>query len=50
MHTLRVNNSRTFTIKNEKRSGYYFYINLNIWGYFQICISVPLSQNEKITN
>ena len=23
--------------------GYYFYVNLNIWGNFQICISVPLS-------
>ena len=30
-------------IKNAKLSGYYFYINLNIWGNFQICISVPLS-------
>ena len=30
-------------IKNAKPSGYYFYMNLNIWGDFQICISVPLS-------
>ena len=29
-------------IKNAKPSGYYFYMNLNIWGDFQICISVPL--------
>ena len=29
-------------IKNAKLSGYYFYMNLNIWGNFQICISVPL--------
>ena len=26
-----------------KFSGYYFYMNLNIWGDFQICISVPLN-------
>ena len=30
-------------IKNVKFSGYYFYMNANIYGYFQICISVPLS-------
>ena len=30
-------------IKNAKPSGYYFYMNLNIWGDFQICISVPLT-------
>ena len=41
--TLRVNNSRILIIKNAKPSGYYFYMNLNIWGDFQICISVPLS-------
>ena len=29
-------------IKNAKLSGYYFYRNLNIWGDFQIRISVPL--------
>ena len=29
-------------IKNAKPSGYYFYMNLNIWGDFQICISAPL--------
>ena len=29
-------------IKNWKLSGYYFYMNLNIWGNFRICISVPL--------
>ena len=29
-------------IKNAKFSGYYFDMNLNIWGDFQICISVPL--------
>ena len=30
-------------IKNAKFSGYYFYMNLNIWGNFQICFSVPLT-------
>ena len=40
---LRVNNLRIFTIKNAKFSGFYYYMNLNIWGDFQLCISVPLS-------
>ena len=42
MKTLRVNNSRILTIKNAKFSGYYFYMNFNIWEDFQICISIPL--------
>ena len=42
MQILRANNSRTFSIKNAKFSGYYFYMNLSIWRNFQICISVPL--------
>ena len=42
IQTLRVNNSRILTIMNAKFSGYYFYMNLNIWGDFQICISVTL--------
>ena len=29
-------------INNAEFSGYYFWTNLNIWGDFQICISVPL--------
>ena len=29
-------------IASMKFSGYYFYMNTNIQGYFQICISVPL--------
>ena len=29
-------------IKNATFLGYYVYMNLNIWGDFQICISVPL--------
>ena len=37
-----MNNSRIFTIRNAKFSGFYFYTNLNIWGDFKICISVPL--------
>ena len=37
-----MNNWRILTIKNAKFSGYYFYMNLNIWGDSQICISVPL--------
>ena len=44
IQTLRVNNSRILMIQNAKLSGCYFYINLNIWGDFQICISVPLNQ------
>ena len=28
-----------------KFSGYYLYMNSNIWGDFQICISVPLSKS-----
>ena len=47
MHVLRVNNSRILTIKNAKFSGYYFYINLNIWGDFQFCISVPLGEKNN---
>ena len=39
---LRVSNLRILRIQNEKLSGYYFYINLNKWEEFQICISVPL--------
>ena len=42
IQTLRVNNSTILTIKNANLSGYYFYMNMNMWGDFQICISVPL--------
>ena len=42
IQALPVNNSRTLTIKNVKFSGYYLHMNSNIWGDFQICISVPL--------
>ena len=34
-------------IKNAKFSGYYFYMNSNIWWDFQICISVPLTFNKN---
>ena len=42
--------SRILTIKNAKLSGYHFYMNLNVWGDFQICISVPLRKNNDKTN
>ena len=48
MQTLRGNNSRILTIKNVKFSEYYFYMSVNIWGDFQICISVPLNQGKMI--
>ena len=38
-----MNNSRILTIKNAKLLGYYFYMNLNTWGDFKICICVPLN-------
>ena len=42
MQTLRVNNSRILRTKNAKFSEHYFYLNTNMYGNFQICISVPL--------
>ena len=48
MQNLRVNNSRILKIKNAKFSGYHFYMNLNIYGDFQICIGVPLSQQTTL--
>ena len=33
---------RILTVKSGNLSGYYFYMNQNIYGDFQICISVPL--------
>ena len=42
-----MSNSRILRIKNAKLSGYYFYINLNKWGDFQICISWPLISFQK---
>ena len=43
MQTLRVYNSRIPMINNAKFSGYYFYMNMNIYGDFRICIRVPLN-------
>ena len=37
-----MNSSKILRIKNAKSSGYCFYLYTNIWGDFQICISVPL--------
>ena len=38
-----MNNSRILGTKNAKFSEHYFYLNTNMYGNFQICISVPLS-------
>ena len=35
------NNSRILTTNNAKFLGYYFYMNLDIWGHFQFCINLP---------
>ena len=43
MQTLRANDLRILKIQNANFSGYYFYMNTNIWRDFQICISVPLT-------
>ena len=43
LQTTWANNSRILRIKNAKFSGYCFYMNTNIYGDFQICISVPLN-------
>ena len=40
------NNSRILRIKNAKFSGY-FYMNTNILGDFQICISAPLNPFQR---
>ena len=43
LQTSRASNSRILRIKKVKSSGYCFYLNTNIYIYFQICISVPLT-------
>ena len=43
-----MNNSIILMIKNGNFSGYYFYMNLNIWGDFQIYISVPLIISDSV--
>ena len=45
IQTLRVNNSKILTIKNAKFSGYYFYLNSNIWWDF-----LPLTLAKKKLN
>ena len=50
MQTLRVYNSRILKNKNAKFSGYYFCMNKNIKGHFQICISVPLMQTLNVND
>ena len=42
LQTSRANNSKILGIKNAKSSGYCFYLYTNIWGDFQIYISVSL--------
>ena len=39
-------NSRILRIKNAESSGYCFYMNMNVWGDFLICISVPLTSKS----
>ena len=48
MQNLRVNNSVIRMIKNEALSRYYFYMNQNIQGDFQIYIRVPLIKRKNI--
>ena len=45
--TLGAYNSRILRSKNAKFSGYYFCMNTNILGDFQICISVPLKLHSR---
>ena len=42
------NNSRILRIKNARFSEYYFCINYNLLGDFQICISVPWTKSKLI--
>ena len=44
----RANNLRILRIKNAKFPGYCFYTNTNIYGDFQICISVPLKFKQDL--
>ena len=43
LQTSREDNLRILGIKKEKLSGYCFYMNTNVKGNFQVCISVPLN-------
>ena len=44
---LRVNSLIIFKIKNKIFSGYYFYLNYNISGDFQIYIGVPSTEVKR---
>ena len=44
IQTSGANNSRILRIQNAEFSGYYFYMNTNIWRDFQICINAPLKR------
>ena len=49
LQTSRENNWTIVRIKNAEFSQYCFYMNTNIWGDFQICISVPLKYLQENT-
>ena len=44
LQTSRANNSRILRVKDAKFFGQCFYLNISIQGEFQICISVPLTE------
>ena len=48
MKSLQVINTRIPRTKNAKLSEHYFYLNTNIYGDFQICISVPLNMQNDV--
>ena len=50
LQTSRTNNSRTLWTKNPKYSGYYFYMNTNIYRDFQVCISALLKEFTNPTD
>ena len=47
LQTSRANNLRILKVKNVKFSVYCFYLITNIYGGFQICISVPLNKRNQ---
>ena len=49
LQTSRANNSRIFWMKNANISGYFFDMNTNIWGDFQIFIRAPLIDSMILT-
>ena len=48
IQTLQMYNSSILGIQNAKCSGYQFYMNIDIWANFQICIVVPLSKTVSL--